>query len=125
MPIGERFPACLVHPTHFLRAVSRKGMTALRTIGCRNGVMSALPAYPPMPAWRAGILDRLDRRAAEFRRVPSLGGTALGSDRHATATSTQIEAIGSVGPRIRIGGSGSKAKRIAMAFTTGCERPGR
>ena len=37
----------------------------------------AIPAHRSAPAWRAGILTLLDRRAAEHRRFPSLSRSAM------------------------------------------------
>src|SRR5271165_780557 len=60
-------------------------------MGCGNVVTGAIPPHRFAPAWRVGVLDLLDRRAAEHEQSPSIRRSARRSHRptHRSARGTE------------------------------------
>ena len=76
LPIGVR-----VARLRRCQAALRKSQTLAKKATCGTRVSGAIPAARSAPAWRAGSLAVLDRRAAELRRFPSLWRSARRSHR--------------------------------------------
>jgi hypothetical protein len=86
LPIGVR-----VARLRRCQAAFRKAQTLAKKATCGTRVSGAIPAARSAPAWRAGSLAVLDRRAAELRRFPSLWRSARRSHRptHRPARGTE------------------------------------
>ena len=76
LPIGVR-----VARLRRCQAPLRKSQTLAKKATCGTRVSGTIPAARSAPAWRAGSLAVLDRRAAELRRFPSLWRSARRSHR--------------------------------------------
>jgi len=76
LPIGVR-----VAWLRRCQAPLRKSQALAKKATCGTRVSGTIPAARSAPAWRAGSLDVLDRRAAKLRRFPSLWRSARRSHR--------------------------------------------
>jgi len=76
LPIGVR-----VARLRRCQAALRKSQTLAKKATCGTRVSGSIPAARSAPAWRAGSLAVLDRRAAELKRFPSLWRSARRSHR--------------------------------------------
>ncbi len=110
LPIGVR-----VARLRRCQAALRKSQTLAKKATCGTRVSGAIPAARSAPAWRAGSLAVLDRRAAELRRFPSLWRSARRSHRPVRRTAGGTESSRSFQRRLLT--VGSPATRAAMIET--------